>query len=58
VVGASKPYLHCWRFVMYAAVVFAALAPLAGLACKGRLGGLKAAQGWPCAANIAYLTRI
>jgi hypothetical protein len=29
-------------------VVFAALAPLAGLACKGRWGGLKEAQGGRC----------
>jgi hypothetical protein len=41
---------------MYAVVVFAALAPLAGLTCKGRLGGLKEARGGRCAVSIA-LTR-
>ena len=35
-------------------VVFAVLAPLAGLACKGRWGGLKEARGGCCAASIGY----
>jgi hypothetical protein len=54
-VDAINPYHHCWRFVAYAVVVFAALLALGLVACKSRLGGLKEARGGRCAVRITYL---
>ena len=45
--------IYAGRFVVYSTVVFAALTPLAGLACKARWGGLKETRGGRCAVSIA-----
>jgi len=58
VAGAFNPYYPCWRFVIYVVVVFAALLALGLVACKGRLGGLKAARGGRRATSIALFIRI
>jgi hypothetical protein len=54
-IGAVNPYPHCWHFVVFAVVVFAALLALGLVACKGRLGGLKETRGGRCAASIAFI---
>jgi len=54
VVGAFKPYHHCWHFVAYAVVLFASASCWGSTPRKARWGGLKEARGGRCAATIAY----
>jgi hypothetical protein len=58
VVGAFNPYHNCWHFVAFAVMVLAALLALGLVACKGRLGGLKATRGGCRFIFITYFIRV